>query len=295
MKVAIIGPGALGCLFAARLTRGGAQATLVDYRADRAARLNESGVTVNVGGETYTQHVPVVLGVPPKQDLILVLTKSYSTKELRLTPNVPVLTLQNGLGNVDILCGLVGSACVLGGVTSEAATLLGEGHVRHVSEGSTVFGTWTSCDPQPAFAVFEKAGFRVELTDAPGQTIWEKVAVNAGINPITALLGIPNGMILQIPEARQLMRDLVVEAVKVATTEGYKFDHSVVEEAEEICGTTAENISSMLQDVRAGKRTEIDAISGSILARAEAAALHTPRTRVVWQLVRGLEQRAKQG
>lgn len=294
MKVAIIGPGALGCLFAARLAKSGAQAVLVDYKADRAARLNESGITVDVRRETYTQHVPVEVGVPSKQDLVIILTKAYSTKDLKLPPNVPVLTLQNGLGNVDTLCGLVGSACVLGGVTAEAATLLGEGHVRYVSEGATLFGTWTSCDPQPALAAFEKAGFRVELTEAPGQTIWEKVAINAGINPITALLNIPNGMILQLPEARQLMRDLVVEAVKVATTEGYRFDHSVVEQAEEVCRTTAENISSMLQDVRAGKRTEIDAISGHILGRAEVAALHTPRTRVVWQLVRGLEQRTKQ-
>ena len=83
------------------------------------------------------------------------------------------------------------------------------------------------------------------------------------------------------------MRDLVVEAVKVATSEGYRFPYSLVEKTEEICRKTAGNTSSMLQDMRNGKPTEIDAISGEILARAEAAALPTPRTRVVWQLVRG--------
>ncbi|GMV91543.1 MAG: hypothetical protein AMXMBFR82_13210 [Candidatus Hydrogenedentota bacterium] len=129
----------------------------------------------------------------------------------------------------------------------------------------------------------------MDLTESPGQAVWEKVAVNAGINPITGLLDIPNGKILEIPEARQLMRDLVVEAVKVACTEGYRFDKSLVEVAEATCEETKDNISSMLQDVRAKRRTEIDAISGEIMRRAQQSALPTPRTRVVWQLLKGME------
>ena len=109
---------------------------------------------------------------------------------------------------------------------------------------------------------------------------------------MTALLDVPNGRLLELREVRQLMRDLVVEATKVAATEGYRFNYSLVERAEDVCRDTAENISSMLQDVRAGKRTEIDAISGEILRRAQYASLPTPRTRVVWQLVKGLEERA---
>jgi 2-dehydropantoate 2-reductase len=135
------------------------------------------------------------------------------------------------------------------------------------------------------------AGFNVEPTDAPGQAIWEKVAINAGINPLTAILNVSNGQILDIPEVRQLLRDLVVEAVKVASTEGYRFEHSLVEVAEATCAITSENISSMLQDIRAGKQTEIDAISGEIVRRAQLSALPTPRTRVIWQLVKGLERR----
>ncbi|MCC6152642.1 MAG: hypothetical protein IT367_02730 [Candidatus Hydrogenedentes bacterium] len=87
------------------------------------------------------------------------------------------------------------------------------------------------------------------------------------------------------------MRDLVVEAVKVAATEGYRFENSVVEVAEKTCTDTAENISSMLQDVRAGRTTEIDALSGEIVRRAQLSALPTPRTRVVWQLIKGIERR----
>lgn len=291
MKVAVVGPGAMGCLFAARLAQSGIQTTLVDHRPDRAANLQKNGIRVEGVAGSLQAKPTVVSSVPPGQDLIIVLTKSYNTKDLKLPAESPVLTLQNGLGNVETLCSMLGSARVLAGITFEAATLLGEGEVRHVAGGVTKLGPWTSCSPEPAMQALRKAGFQVELTDAPGQTLWEKAAINAGINPLTALLDITNGALLDVPEARQLMRDLVVEAVKVASTEGYRFTHSLIELAEEVCQTTGENISSMLQDVRARRRTEIDALSGEILRRAQEAGLPTPRTRVVWQLVKGLEQR----
>lgn len=291
MKVAVVGPGAMGCLFAARLAQSGIQTILVDHRPDRAANLQKSGIRVEGAAGTLQAKPNVVSNIPPGQDLIIILTKSYATRDLKLPAESPILTLQNGLGNVETLCSMVGSARVLAGVTFEAVTSEGEGEVRHVAAGVTRLGPWTSCSPEPALQALRKAGFQVEATDAPGQTLWEKAAINAGINPITALLNVNNGQLLTIPEARQLMRDLVVEAVKVASTEGYRFSQSLVEVAEEVCEATAENISSMLQDVRAGRRTEIDSLSGEILRRAQEAGLPTPRTRVIWQLVKSLEQR----
>lgn len=291
MKVSVIGPGAMGLLYAARLAKSGVTTTLIDYRADRADRLASSGITVERDGKTITAKPAVSLEIPPKQHLILVLTKAYSTLSVKLPSGVPVLTLQNGLGNVETLCDQVGSSSVLAGTTSEASTFIEEGRVRHVSEGVTKLGSWTSCPTQDALDSLTKAGFNVEITDTPGQIIWEKVAVSAGINPLTALLNVPNGKLLDMREARQLIRDLVVEAAKVASTEGYRFNYSLVEKTEEICRDTADNISSMLQDIRANRRTEIEAISGEILRRGELASLPAPRTRVVWQLVKGLESR----
>lgn len=292
MKATVIGPGAMGCLFSARLALSGVQTTLVDYRGDRAGRLQQAGITIEtLDGPPLLARPAVATRVPDGQDVVIVLTKAGSTGALRLPHNTPVLTLQNGLNNVETLCSLVGSACVLAGTTCEAATLLGEGRVRHVAAGQTALGAWTSCQPQVAAEILGKAGFQVEITEAPGQKLWEKVAINSGINPLTALLDVPNGRLLELVEARQLMRDLVVEAAKIAATEGYRFEYSLVEHAEDICRQTANNISSMLQDIRAGRQTEIDAISGEIIRRAELASLPVPRTRVVWQLVKGLESR----
>ncbi len=291
MKIAVVGPGAMGCLFAARLAQSGAKTYLVDHRGDRAEVLEKEGIKIESDGGVITARPQVSLSVPNGADVAIVLTKAYDTGSLRFPAEIPVLSLQNGLGNVEGLCALVGSARVLAGATTEAATLLGPGHVRHVASGETAFGAWTSCPTDHAQQALSAAGFQVDVTDSPGQLIWEKTTLNAGINPLSAILGVPNGQLLKIKEARQLMRDLVVEAAKVAATEGYRFAGSLVEQAEALCEKTAENISSMLQDVRASRRTEIDAISGEILRRAQLASLPTPRTRVVYQIVRSLEQR----
>lgn len=291
MKVSIIGPGALGCLFAQRLQNAGHTVTLVDYRDDRADLLRKRGVTVQTKDGTHTGKVKVSDAVPARQDLALILCKAYRTHGLRLPANTPVLTLQNGLGNAEKLCDLVGSANVMAGTTSEACTVLEPGVVKHVADGTTSFGCWTTCDTEPAAEALRGAGFRVEITNSPGQIVWEKVAISNGINPVTALLDVPNGELLRGKESRQLIRDLVVEASKVAALEGYRFSYSLVERAEEVCRDTAENISSMLQDIRARRRTEIEEISGEILRRGEHLLLPCPRTRVVYQLVKSLERK----
>ncbi|MBW7864938.1 MAG: 2-dehydropantoate 2-reductase [Candidatus Hydrogenedens sp.] len=291
-RVAVIGPGAMGCLFAAKLARSGVRVHLVDHNPQRAESLSKTGIHVEEpDGTLITERVTATILPPQGMDLVLVMTKAHSTAALKLPPDAPVLTLQNGLGNVDTLCAMAGSARILAGTSSEAATLLGPGRVRHAARGRSVFGSWTSCPTEVAYKLLRDAGFGVDLTDTPGQMIWEKAVMNAGINPLTALLDVPNGRLLEIPDARRLMRDLVTEATKVAATEGYRFSHSLVEAAEDLCRQTRDNISSMLQDVRNRKKTEIGAISGEILRRAELAALSVPRTRVIYQLVRGLESR----
>lgn len=289
IKVSVIGPGAMGILFASRLHNAGISTTLVDHRHDRVKRLSKSGLRVESNGNEEIAQPSFSTTTPIEQDLIIVLTKAYTTDLLKLPGGIPVLTLQNGLGNVEHLCKIVGSSHVLAGSTSEASTHLGEGQIRHAASGVTKIGAWTSCPADVAEAVLTKAGFAVKTTTSPGQMIWEKTVINAGINPLTALLNLPNGKLVEIKEIRQLMRDLVVEAAKVASTEGYRFEYSLVEKAEQVCFDTATNISSMLQDIRAGRRTEVDAISGEILRRAEFASMQVPRTRAIYQLIKGLE------
>lgn len=289
--VSVVGPGALGCLFAGKLAKADFRVHLIDYKQDRISRLIKNGIEIQEGDQTERFNVHVAGHIPAMQDLIIILVKSYSTTSLTLPPDAAVLTLQNGLGNVEVLCRKTGADHILAGVTTEAATLLGEGKTRYAAHGITTFGSWTTASVKVPKEILEQAGFKVEITNSPSQTIWEKTVINAGINPLTAILNVPNGMLLKIREARELLRDLVAEASKVAGTEGYRFPQSLIELAEETCKRTAENISSMLQDIRANKKTEIEAISGEIVRRGIAAFLPTPRTKTIYQLVRSLEQR----
>lgn len=291
MKIAVIGPGALGCLFAGRMMQAGLAVELVDHRPDRVARLQATGVTITDKSGQTALRIPVVSSVSDDATLQLVAVKSQHTKDLSLATGIPCLSIQNGLGNIETLCNMLGGDKVLCGTTSEAATLETEGVVRHAAAGETIVGSWTTCDPAVATEPLLAAGFTVETTESPGQMLWKKVVTNAAINPLTAIVDCPNGRLVEVPELRALLRTLVVEAVKVAGTEGYRFDESLVEHTEEVCRRTATNISSMLQDIRAGRPTEIEAISGEILRRAELAMLPSPRTRVVYQLVKGMEQK----
>ncbi len=291
-SVSVVGPGALGCLFAGKLAKAGVRVHLIDYQQERIHRLAKNGIEIIEGDQSEKYNVHVTGHIPSMQDLIIILVKSYCTANLTLPPDIPILTLQNGLGNVETLCKKTGAENLLAGITTEASTLLEEGKVLHTASGITLFGSWTTASIKEPKELLERAGFRVETTNSPSQVIWEKTAVNAGINPLTAILNVPNGMLLKIREARELLRELVIEASKVAGTEGYRFSRSLVEVAEEVCENTANNISSMLQDIRAGKRTEIDAISGEIVRRGTSTFLTTPRTKMVYQIIRSMEQRA---
>ena len=288
-KVAVIGPGALGCLFAARLAQAGVQVSLVDYRKDRAALLTNTGITVTTAEGDLHQQITVTTEVPDTADLALVLVKAHATPYVNLSINAPVLTLQNGLGNVETLLDTDVTA-LMAGTTSEAVTWLDTGHVRHVAPGKTVFGAWTPCDTEPPLRLLQSAGFDAAVTDNPAKAIWKKAIINAGINPLAAILNVPNGRLLDKQESRELLRKLVIEAEKVAAIEGHHYDCSMVEETERICEVTRDNICSMLQDIRNCKRTENDAISGEILRRACQADFEAPYTHTICNLVRALEQ-----
>ena len=131
MRFLVVGPGAMGCLFAARLQVAGNEVTLLDHRENRAANITKQGINVTGVSGTYTAHIPTVTGkVNPGPDFVLICVKSNNTKEAGesvlscLGPATKIVTLQNGIGNVEILAQIFGNDKVFGGVTAQAATLL---------------------------------------------------------------------------------------------------------------------------------------------------------------------------
>jgi 2-dehydropantoate 2-reductase len=172
-------------------------------------------------------------------------------------------------------------------VTTTGATLLEPGLVRLGGEGTV------SLEAHPRLAPLEamlrRAGFAVEVVEDAISLVWGKLVVNAAINPLTALLRVPNGELLERPEARRLMGELAGEAAAVALKLGVALPFTGPEcAAEEVARKTAGNRSSMLQDVLRGAPTEIDAINGAVVHLGEEMGLPTPVNRLVWSLVKSL-------
>ena len=187
---------------------------------------------------------------------------------------------------------------MFGGTTAEGATLLGVGHVRHAGFGPTVVSPASDerLDEAVRLAEFmSENGFDATSEAGLRKVLWKKLFVNAAINPITALLGVLNGQVVEIPAARELLADVVREVAAVATADGVLGEETdMVERVEKVARATAANSSSMLQDVTNRQRTEIDAILGSIMDRAEKHGIPVPVCTTLYRAVKALETTVKQ-
>lgn len=297
MNIVIIGPGAMGCLFAGLLTGGGHKVCLLDKRADRAERISRQGLKIE--GPAGTRVIPIRATARAASlkgaELILICVKAYDTASTApeilalLSSRSLVLTLQNGLGNVEHLAEHVPPGQILAGVTAHGSTLLSAGHIRHAGAGPT---TLTALQPEQQnqaallAEVFTRAGIAASTAPDLAGMLWSKLIVNAAIGPVSALAGLANGQLLEQAAWRELLRQAAAEGAAVAARKSIRLAFADPREAvEKVCRDTATNASSMLQDVRRGRRTEIDAINGAIVREAEqlgmAAPVHTDLVRRV--------------
>jgi 2-dehydropantoate 2-reductase len=300
MKFLIVGPGAMGCLFAARLRKAGFGVTLLDYMEERAEQISHQGIMVEgVTGE-YTVRVPTVAGdIASSPDLVLICVKSYRTRVASetikpgLPPEAVVVTLQNGVGNVEILEQVFGKERILGGVTSEGATLLGPGNIRHAGQGETTIGP--GGDPNgPAeklVSAFNQAGFKTKCVDNVRDLLWGKLIINVGINALTAITRLKNGRLPEIGGTRLVLEEAVKEAVAVAEAKNIQLPYSdPLDRVMAVCEATAGNIASMLQDVLKERETEVDAINGAIVREGEAYGIPTPVNLTLTSLVHAIQE-----
>lgn len=299
----ICGTGALACLFAARLSAGGVGVTMLGSWPEGLAALHHQGVClVAEDGSQMQQAVrtidarnPEAVGVFP---LALVLVKSWQTPAAAaqvarfLAPGGLAVTLQNGLGNLEILAAALGQERAALGVTTAGAALLAPGQVRLASLGSISLGGTHPALEQLA-NLLRQAGFNVEVAPPGSQNtqalLWSKLVVSAALNPLTALLRVPNGELLERPSARALLRQVAQETAAVAHGLGLALPFlDAAGAAEEVARQTASNHSSMLQDVLRRAPTEIDAICGAIYHTACRLGLPAPHNWALWQLLQAI-------
>jgi 2-dehydropantoate 2-reductase len=297
-SVLIVGTGALATLFAARLARSDVGVTMLGTWPEGLSALRRQGARL-VDSRGREERYPVAATANPKDlarvPFALVLVKSWQTQRAAadlaacLAADGLALTLQNGLGNRELLASRLGAHRVALGSTTTGATLLGPGLAKPGGEGKISVEIHERL--QAPACMLESAGFQVEVVKDASAVIWRKLVINAAINPLTALLRVPNGQLLERPSARALMRSLAAETAAVATAEGtHLARRAAVSAVENVALRTAANHSSMFQDVQRGAPTEIDAICGAVTRAGRKHRLPTPLNQTCLQLVRALTE-----
>jgi len=296
MHILVVGAGAMGCLFSTYLKEAGHEVSLLEILPERVDRINRQGIRVE--GVRGRHRVKVrAHATPPsaEPDLAIVCVKAYDTlraaESIRnvLRPDTRILTLQNGLGNLEILAEVLGEDRVLGGVTAEGATLLGPGRIWHAGQGNTILQAGQG--GETLVAVFRDAGFQARAEARIQDYIWGKLIVNVGINALAAVTRLRNGRLPELGGARQIMETAVSEALAVAKVAGVSIPFpdpwgTVVE----VCRNTAGNVASMLQDVLKHQPTEIEFINGAVVREGKGHGIPTPVNATLTALVSVIQE-----
>ena len=296
-ELLIVGTGAMGSLFAARLAAAGHAVTMLGSWQAGLEAIRSNGISL-IDAAGMERRLPVRVTDDPLEcagaKYALVLVKAWQTERAArqlaefLPPEGLAVTLQNGLGNRETLIQSLGPGRVALGVTTSGATLTRPGQVKTGGEGPI------SIEQNPALGplvdALRSADFKVQIVQEARSLIWGKLVINSAINPLTALLRVPNGELLARPSARALMQALADETAQVARAENINLPFSdPAAAAEDVADRTAANRSSMLQDIQRGAPTEIDAICGAIVEIAQKHGIPTPANWTCWQLVRALQ------
>jgi 2-dehydropantoate 2-reductase len=301
LRFAVVGPGALGTLFAARLACAGVKTLLLDYRLERARQLSEQAVCIYEAGER--REICVEVTADPRRlaevDVALILVKAYHTEAVAATlsehlqPEAVALTLQNGLGNIETLSAYLGSARVLGGTTAQGALLEAPGVVHDTGSGPTIIGRPGGEEDtllDKISRVLLHAGFAVSITRDLPAALWGKAILNAAINPAAALTRLRNGALAEHEPSLKLMTAAAREASAIARAHGISIpEQDWRARLLTICQATAPNVNSMLADILHQRRTEIDAINGAIVRIAEQHDLPASVNRTLWCLISTME------
>ncbi len=301
VRLVVFGAGAVGSIFGAHLARAGHDVLLIGRRPQVMA-VERDGLRIEgLTNMTVRPRVAESLRPGERATMVLLTVKSYDTQEAaraiaRAMSPRPILSLQNGLGNLEDLergLGEGGWASprlnIALGVLSWGVTFVNYGHVRHAGAGSLVLGDLAGGRAAKRFAsLFEGVGIPTQYTDDILRAVWKKVIINSAINPVTADHRVLNGELLTDPLRGQAVA-LMREALEVAAAEGYRFaEHEVEEELFRVLRLTAENRSSMLQDLLRSKKLELDALNGRIL---ELGAKHGMRLPYTERIVKRLRAR----
>lgn len=302
MRIAMIGAGAMGSVFGARFARAGADVVLFDADRTHVEAIEVGGLHVEAPDGSATLRVPATTHVEKigKADLAVVLVDSNAAADAAkiaqrvLGKNGAALTLQNGIGNVEILSAALGAGRVIAGTTYNSAARVKPGHVLHSNIGDTVLGEVdgsASGRIEKIARLLREAGLPVTVSDNVMGHIWLKFVLNAAINPVSAMTGLRPGEIARVQPARDLLERVLDEVLTVVAAKkivlpvddprGHVLDHA----------WERYNRPSMLQHVEEGRRTEIDALNGALVKEAKTLGIAVPFNQAVVLAIKSIEAR----
>ncbi|TKB10881.1 ketopantoate reductase family protein [Desulforhopalus sp. IMCC35007] len=307
MKIVIVGGGTIGRLFGSSLARGNAEVTIVDVDSQVVSAIQEHGIGLMTGGlddPDMVTSIPVTAitdtSLITECDLILLMVKSFSTHQATqsvahlINESCPILSVQTGLGNIEAMAQIVSRKHILAGFTFMTGAALGNSKVRRGSAGKTYIG---ELDGQISERVKEIAGV-FQASDMPTQVVrrivgrlWCKVIVFSAINPLSALLKVRNGYLLDQMESISLMKRLLDEGKAVADALGIDLVYTdLYQLLFDACMRSARDLSSMLQDILDDRMTEVDAQNGALCKFAADCGVPVPTHQSMVELVKLLEQ-----
>ena len=305
MRIVIVGGGAIGRLFGSLLVRGGNEVTLIDIDSATLGALRDKGIGLVENGE----HFDEALSYPvqalssavslTEADVVLLLVKSQDTmaavKDVAhlITPACPLLCLQTGLGNLEAASKIVPVENILLGITFMSGTALSEARVRRGGTGKTYIGELDgsfSKRLENIHNVFNRSGLETVMVKEVVGRLWCKVITYSAINPVSAILQVPNGSLTSKMESITLMKRLLDEGREVADAHSINLVYpDLYELLFDACARSSNNLSSMLQDILNEVPTEIEAQNGAICRYAEEYGLSVPTHRTMVELIKLLE------
>lgn len=302
-RILIAGAGALGSLFGGLLAEAGSHVTLFSRRKDHVEAVNRAGLKiVGEGGDRFVQLAATSMAEElPQADLVIVLCKATATADLcrQLKPAIGrdtvAVSFQNGLGNEDIMAAEWGAEPVVGGLTSMGATLEHPGIVRSYGTLPTLIGERDgrlSARIEALAALLSAAHLPTTATAHFMAAKWQKLLMNVAMSATSGLTGLTIGEVAAHRELSEIARRAIAEAAQVAASEGVMLDdtarHHILDGI--LKSGAARNKTSMRRDIEAARPTEVDAIYGSIIARAQRNRIAVPTLEALAALMKGLEQ-----
>ena len=305
MKVCVLGAGAMGSSIGGLLADGGSEVYLIDTWAEHVNAINSQGLKLRVGSSERMVKVRAATdcrGIGPA-DLIIVLVKSFHTREAienagpLIGDKTVILSLQNGLGNEDIIAEVAGKEHVLGGRTFAGGSVLAPGHVVASTTGKpTYIGELDGTTTERVIRIaeeFKRAGLLITVSSNIMGIMWDKLLVNVATGALCGITGLPYGGLYKMPELMDCALAAVSEGIAVAEAIGVKLSTKTPQEAwfKASEGLPEDFKPSLLQSIEKGLRTEIDFINGAVVRCGENCKVPTPVNKTLVAGIKGIEYR----